>query len=177
MREKNSHPDCTYGPGVEGNTLLRAPQHGRPAGAAWALLRRLHSRAPRPWPGMAGPRTGPGSTPTCGWRLLDAAGCGAPREQASSPGGGAPTAGPPEEPPSSRLVRGPFFVDCILICWGLEFIGELLVVWRSCGSQGGGDETRAAGSDGAQLLQPHLWCLGDLSLCGRLVLGEVGAGG
>lgn len=61
-------------------------------------------------------------------------------------GGGAPTAGPPEGPPSSRFIRGPFFVDCILICWGLEFIGELLVVWRSCRSQGGKGEARAVGS-------------------------------
>lgn len=29
-------------------------------------------------------------------------------------------------------------MDCILICWGLEFMGELLVVWRSCGGQVGG---------------------------------------
>lgn len=56
-------------------------------------------------------------------------------EEASSPGGGTPAAGTPDGPPSSRLLRGPFFVDCILICWGLEFMGELLVVWRSCGGQ------------------------------------------
>lgn len=82
----------------------------------------------------------------------------APREQASSPGGGPPTVGPPEGAPSSLLGGGPFFVDCILICWGLEFIGELLVVCRSCQNQAGGRETGVAGHAWAQLppLQPKV---------------------
>lgn len=129
-------------------------------------------------PAAAGAQPGPQSPLTCAWRPLDRAGCEVPREQASSPGGGAPTAGPPEGPPSSRLARGPFFVDCILICWGFEFIGELLVVWRSCRSQGVGDEAGAAGSDmgsAARALclrppgisRPQAWW----------VLGEVGGRG
>lgn len=102
---------------------------------------------------------------TVGWRLLDTADCVAPREQPSSPGGGTPMAGPPEGPPSSRLVRGPFFVDCILICWGLEFIGELLVVWRSCGSQRVRVRPELQAVTSAQLLAPHplSW---DFSLAG-----------
>lgn len=59
--------------------------------------------------------------------------------------------GPPEGPPSSRLGRGPFFVDCILICWGLEFIGELLVVCRSCQSQGVGARLELPATTRAQL--------------------------
>lgn len=77
----------------------------------------------------------PHATLTCGRSPLDAADWAAPREATSSPGAAAPTTGPPGGTPSSRLVRGPFFVDCILICWGLEFMGELLVVCSSCGSQ------------------------------------------
>lgn len=73
----------------------------------------------------------------CGWSPLVEAACAVPSEEASSPVGGPPAAGTPHGPPSSRLLRGPFFVDCILICWGLEFMGELLVVWRSCGGQVG----------------------------------------
>lgn len=53
-------------------------------------------------------------------------------EGASSPAGGPPAAIPSGGTPSSRFVTAPFFVDCILICWGLEFIGELLVVWSNC---------------------------------------------
>lgn len=53
-------------------------------------------------------------------------------EGASSPAGGPPAAIPTGGTPSSRFVTAPFFVDCILICWGLEFIGELLVVWSNC---------------------------------------------
>lgn len=63
------------------------------------------------------------------------AACAVPSEEASSPVGGPPAIGTPDGPPSSRLLKGPFFVDCILICWGLEFMGELLVVCRSCGGQ------------------------------------------
>lgn len=92
---------------------------------------------------------------TVGWRLLDAADCVAPREEPSSPDGGTPMAGPPEGPPSSRLVRGPFFVDCILICWGLEFIGELLVVWRSCRSQRVRVRPELQAVTWAQLPAPH----------------------
>lgn len=53
-------------------------------------------------------------------------------EGASSPAGGPPAAVPAGGTPSSRFVTAPFFVDCILICCGLEFIGELLVVWSNC---------------------------------------------
>lgn len=53
-------------------------------------------------------------------------------EGASSPAGGPPAAAPAGGTPSSRFVTAPFLVDCILICCGLEFIGELLVVWSNC---------------------------------------------
>lgn len=97
----------------------------------------LPTTSPRP-PELAGEAL------TCGWRLLDAASWVAPREQASSPGGG-PDCGPSEGAPSS-LGRGTLFrVDCILICWGQRFIGELLVVCRSCQNQAGGRETGVAG--------------------------------
>lgn len=56
-------------------------------------------------------------------------------EGGSSPTSGPPVAIPTGGTPSSRFVRAPFFVDCILICCGLEFIGELLVVWSNCVSQ------------------------------------------
>lgn len=70
------------------------------------------------------------SSLTNGCRAVGVGGAAAV-EGASSPGGGPPAAIPDGGTPSSRFVTAPFLVDCILICCGLEFIGELLVVWSN----------------------------------------------
>lgn len=127
---------------LSSHSPFQDPQLGVRTALSWGLKGEGRKQSGLPAPaarGEPGAHPAPaccGRSATCAWRLLGAGGCCvAPSEQASSVGGGAPPAGPPEGAPSSRFVRGPFFVDCILICWGLEFIGELLVVWRSCGSQ------------------------------------------
>lgn len=71
------------------------------------------------------------SSLTNGCRAVGVSGAAAV-EGASSPAGGPPAAVPAGGTPSSRFVTAPFLVDCILICCGLEFIGELLVVWSNC---------------------------------------------
>ena len=151
--------------------------------AGWQRLPGLFCESPPP-PTLAPARLRwsgaglAGEALTCGWRLLDAASWVAPREQASSPGGGPPTLGPPEGPPSSLLGRGPFFVDCILICWGLEFIGELLVVCRSCQNQGGGGKTGVASHDMGSTAPAPARGLRDLPpLAWRAWARQAGAGG
>jgi len=71
------------------------------------------------------------SSLTSGCRAAGVSGAAAV-EGASSAAGGPPAAIPGGGIPSSRFVTTPFLVDCILICCGLEFIGELLVVWSNC---------------------------------------------
>ena len=71
------------------------------------------------------------SSLTNGCRAVGVSGAAAV-EGGSSPAGGPPAAVPAGGTPSSLFVTAPFLVDCILICCGLEFIGELLVVWSNC---------------------------------------------
>lgn len=71
------------------------------------------------------------SSLTNGCRAVGVSGAAAV-EGVSSPAGAPPAAVPAGGTPSSRFVTAPFLVDCILICCGLEFIGELLVVWSNC---------------------------------------------